>query len=90
MNVYLVALCGRDMCHHYGVYRTYESACKRWDMERLDELHKYLEWQADGTFDWSNEIALYSATTPEEHIQIADDTDSSMDVIKILVYELQE
>lgn len=90
MIVYLVALCGRDTCHHFGIYRTYEGALRRWDMERLAELDKYLEWQAEGTFDWSHDITVYSATTPEEHVKIADAVHCSTEVIVILPYVLQE
>jgi len=90
---YMVTITGYDMCCHCGVYRTYERALNRWHEVRIERLNEYIEDDKNDPAKllggWEDEIYVYSAETPEEHLRRRGDR-GCIDVVRIEEYELRE
>jgi len=90
---YMVLVTGYDMCCHCGVYKTYDGALRRWHEVRKERLEEYIEDDINDPAKllggWEQEIWVYSASSPEEHLERATDK-GSMDLVKIVEYELRE
>lgn len=89
----MVILTGYDMCCHYGVYKTYEGALRKWHTVREERLNEFIEDDRNDPAKilggWEEEIWVYSAISPEEHLERASGR-GSIDVVRIEEYELQE
>lgn len=92
-KVYMVVITGYDICCHCGVYRTYEGALRQWNSVRMERLADYIEDDKNDPAKilggWDEEIYVYSATTPEEHLERRGDR-GSIDVVRINEYEVRE
>lgn len=94
-KVYMVVITGYDICCHCGVYRTYEGALRQWNSVRMERLADYIEDDKNDPAKilggWDDEIYVYSATTPEEHMGRVEKLGRySIDTVRIYEYELRE
>lgn len=86
---YMVVVQSYDTCLHMGLYKTRESAIRRWNEVRREMLSRYLKYsEDDGYYDWHEHIYINGADTPEEYVRRENEMNVSTESVVIEEIEL--
>lgn len=86
---YMVVVQSYDTCLHIGIYRSRDSAVKRWNEVRREMLERYIKYAEDGGYyDWHEHIYVSNADTIEEYEKREREIDSRIESVFIEEFEL--